>query len=621
MQFASAGGTGWSDKEKVVISANLGKNIKEFDIAVGLALHEGSHIKLSDFEKARPDYILDKCKKQFKGSSITGRDKGVIGGRIKELLNYVEDRRVDNYIYKSAPGYQGYYNALYDKYFHSKIVDKGLRSQEGREENWEDYMFRIINLTNVNRDLDALKGLRQIWKTLDLVNIERLKDTEDALDLAINIYDIINGHVEKANGNKSEDQQPENNKEENGDAKDLSGNKDGVNADSPLSSNVIDGKKTDSSDDDKSQGGDADDNNSSETTKKTDELTDKQKKELKKQIQKQIDFSNGNIKKSKLATKYNEQINTADASAMTYVQTDANNLGGTEVLVIKNFSRETIKKDFLHIFQRNDCKIKSNQININKGLALGTRLGNKLQIRRDERDTKFTRLDKGKIDRRLISELGFNNSRVFHKIETLKYKPVTIHISIDASGSMHGENFENAQVCAVAIAKACSMIGNIHCVISYRMTADCSNCMIPVVLIAYDSSKDKTLTKISNLFKHIVCTGTTPEGLCFEAIMKEIKAGDNNTESYFVNLSDGMPTFYSGQYHYGGSYAEAHTRKQVQKMKEKGIKIISYFVADTNINYNLDKFKKMYGADAVTIDPTNISAIAKTMNKKFLEVA
>ena len=36
-----------NDGKKVVIGANL--DDKKFDVAVGLALHEGSHIKLSDF--------------------------------------------------------------------------------------------------------------------------------------------------------------------------------------------------------------------------------------------------------------------------------------------------------------------------------------------------------------------------------------------------------------------------------------------------------------------------------------------------------------------------------------------------------------------------------------------
>ena len=37
----------YTDGKKVVIGSNF--NDKKFDVAVGLALHEGSHIKLSDF--------------------------------------------------------------------------------------------------------------------------------------------------------------------------------------------------------------------------------------------------------------------------------------------------------------------------------------------------------------------------------------------------------------------------------------------------------------------------------------------------------------------------------------------------------------------------------------------
>ena len=41
----------FTDGKKVVIGSNL--NEKNFDVAVGLALHEGSHIKLSDFNFLR----------------------------------------------------------------------------------------------------------------------------------------------------------------------------------------------------------------------------------------------------------------------------------------------------------------------------------------------------------------------------------------------------------------------------------------------------------------------------------------------------------------------------------------------------------------------------------------
>ena len=42
---------------------------------------------------------------------------------------------------------------------------------------------------------------------------------------------------------------------------------------------------------------------------------------------------------------------------------------------------------------------------IEDGIRLGTVLGRKLQVRGESRETKWTRLDSGRIDKRLISEL------------------------------------------------------------------------------------------------------------------------------------------------------------------------------------------------------------------------
>ena len=82
---------------------------------------------------------------------------------VKNILNYVEDRRIDTDTFKSSPGYKGYYHSMYNKYFYSKNVDKGLLSSEFRIENIDSYMFRIINLHNKNRQLGSLKGLKEIY--------------------------------------------------------------------------------------------------------------------------------------------------------------------------------------------------------------------------------------------------------------------------------------------------------------------------------------------------------------------------------------------------------------------------------------------------------------------------
>ena len=60
-------------------------------------------------------------------------------------------------------------------------------------------MFRIINLTNKNTNLSSLNGLREIWKTIDLKNISRLKTTED---LSILFPRYLPHHLEQPSDTK-----------------------------------------------------------------------------------------------------------------------------------------------------------------------------------------------------------------------------------------------------------------------------------------------------------------------------------------------------------------------------------------------------------------------------------
>ena len=83
------------------------------------------------------------------------------------------------------------------------------------------------------------------------------------------------------------------------------------------------------------------------------------------------------------------------------------------------------------------------------------------------------------------------------------------------------------------------MTDNMNVVISYRgIYYNSGQGCQPLMMIAYDSRKDK-FQKIQNLFKYISPNGTTPEGLCFEAILKELVKTKNGTESYLINFSDG----------------------------------------------------------------------------------
>ena len=70
---------------------------KSFDPSVGLRLHEGSHIKLSDFDFLK-DLENNIPTEYFNQGETKGYSKWDVMGHIKNLLNYVEDRRIDNFV-------------------------------------------------------------------------------------------------------------------------------------------------------------------------------------------------------------------------------------------------------------------------------------------------------------------------------------------------------------------------------------------------------------------------------------------------------------------------------------------------------------------------------------------
>ena len=175
---------------------------------------------------------------------------------------------------------------------------------------------------------------------------------------------------------------------------------------------------------------------------------------------------------------------------------------------------------------------------------------------------------------------------------------------------------------AVAMIKACDMAGNIDVVMTIRTTHSRGHSQgVPLIVVCYDSRTDK-LMKVKSLFSALNVSGTTPEGLCFEAIEKDLIPGNSNQDSYFINYSDGQPYFGNSDIHYSGGTAERHTKKMCDGMRAKGISVLSYFISDYDLSdddYDVKAFKKMYGKDAEFINATNMMAVAKTMNKKFLD--
>ena len=103
--------------------------------------------------------------------------------------------------------------------------------------------------------------------------------------------------------------------------------------------------------------------------------------------------------------------------------------------------------------------------------------------------------------------------------------------------------------------------------------------------------------------------------------MNEIIPTTNDRDSFFLNFSDGMPMFSNSSLSYYYDEAVNHTKKMVNEIRSRGIKVLSYFIGSGygNDNRDMENFKKMYGKDAEFIDVTSVMSVSKTMNKKFLE--
>jgi len=610
----------YTDGEQVVIGTKL--DDKNFDSAVGLALHEGSHIAYTDFSLFKGATRLSNSPfanhVRMRGLDpdldMTESDFELI----KDLLNWIEDRRIDYKIYTNAPGYRMYYEAMYNKYFNDKVIDKALIAGEKSDESLESYLFHIINFTNPLRQLDTLAKLRDIWNLIDLRNISRLNTTTDALDVACDIYKVIKSAVAEAESQSS--------------ASSASSTSD-VSQDSSGSNMSGDGGEE--ADDSDSADNDASGNGSG--------MSSADMKRLDKAINQQKDFLRDNLKKVGRLTKSDAQIVDAIKQAGTETRNVNTSPGSTfasgecpvTTVVIKKLTPgiidslpelfHTAASDFIsgkRVLDTNSYYARTIlELNtaVQDGIVLGKKLGNKLQLRNTDRSLKTTRLVAGKIDRRLVAQLGYQNANVFHRIVTDRYKNYFLHISIDASGSMSGKKFNQAIKSAVAIAQAASMTTGIRVQISLRGTGNIgSRTEKAVTIYAYDSAHDK-MNKIKTYFKYLSTFGCTPEGIAFKSIEQDIVKDAKGDECIFINYSDGEPTpVYGVADAYSGI---RYTRYVVNGFREQGINVISYFIFESRIyDSTRDNFKTMYGPDAAFIDPTNMMDVAKSMNAKFLEI-
>jgi len=607
VEFNSLDEQSYTNGKTVTITAGVKE--KNFDVVCGLALHEASHIRYSDFDILRD--LINYIPEQYKiKASAKGWTDELLIGRFKLLLNFVEDLRIDSIVFKDSPGYKGYYHSLYDEYAYHPNISKGLKSRSYRKKDWDSYTFRLISITNKDCSLKALPGLEDCWRAIDIQNIHKVNNKRGLLRISLKLLDIILDNIDKVDHEElkkhKEQLSPDDFRKfleaiENGDTQ-------AHKEELPQDNVPEEVGQTDNVED----------------SKDFDELTTAMKKWLEKKIKKYQDLINGISQKTKVTQKEKSSLKAVENSNTIFKDIQLKDGTNIKCVVIKNLTKESIESNTnpftvsgITSFQRR--KINRNVRGIEKGIQLGTKLGKKLQIRNEERPTQYNRKKHGKIDKRMLSNLGFNDESIFEQTYIEKYEKASLHLSIDASGSMSSK-WEETMTATVAIAKAFETIQNVDLVISFRGTYDKKWTSLPAILIAYDSRVDK-FNKIKTLFKYLSLAGSTPEGLCFAAILNEIMPENKN--SYFLNISDGVPQFSNGDFIYYQKKALNHTRRQVEKIRSMGVEVLSYFIPTSIRDHRCEKderdFKYMYGKDSHIIDITNVTQIAKTINQKFLE--
>jgi hypothetical protein len=181
---------------------------------------------------------------------------------------------------------------------------------------------------------------------------------------------------------------------------------------------------------------------------------------------------------------------------------------------------------------------------------------------------------------------------------------------------MSGTKWADAVRMTAAICKAVTYTQNVSVQVSVRGTHRTGNIENPVLVLIYDSRKNH-INQLVTFLRNSSTFGTTPEGICYEMMIRKnmIPAGNSELDSYLLNISDGMPEMSN----YGGAPAREHTRCQVEKLRnDRNVGVLSFFVYEGSGDRYMGYFREMYGRDSVSVEAKNVIELARVMNNKFL---
>ena len=671
----SSGQQSYTDGKRVVISAE--DSPEKFDVMVGLALHEGSHVLLTDFDFLQEEVSLlthtatyrrpmdnlmwlfgepGSALRQVIGEQPSGYlqneeyqanpfwDRVTIAtSHLQTLMNVLEDRRIDKWVYTRAGGYRPYYDALYNRYFFTPEMGKNLRyNPEWRELTAENYINRLLYAFHPAADPDALPGLRALIKRMDINTIERVGPEHDPKTAegdaawkyttpsftntpilwqeAVALYEHILKFV-SLSAAPSKDQTAMDNAAQ-GKPDSFS---DLPNLDGAPGMGDDDLTPTDVETATKGSG-----KNKVQVPGKYNETKAKKEMDEAKKV------LTGDVKKKKITKREQEAVKALETANAKMVDLKGDGIPTGTCMVTRKLTNELLTQDWF-IFKNWAWQTGGSNYGADDAVAAGKRMGqilvHRLQVRNDPLMTKQTRLPAGGLDRRLLAQLGMDITSVFQKSRVDIHKPAMLHLSLDASGSMHGKKWNKVRAVAVALAYVGAKLRNVDVVISIRGGEN-----MPIVAIVFDSRKDQ-FTRFVRYARILEPRGATPEGLAFKATMDIVTEAAATHDVYFINFSDGQPAFHVrsnasigagakragrasvSNVYYQGDLAVKHTREMVNQMRDAGVKVLSYFISERegfNTDYHMKEFRKMYGDGASFVDVKNASEVLRTLNSLLL---
>jgi hypothetical protein len=655
VQFSS-GKDSYTTGDAVVISAD--DDPSKFDVTVGLALHEGSHILLSDFSflKALNESIRMPMVKHHLPYRLGTPKTGLISARksvlhdilhpslrtvlgevpdnglgpnnagnynapqsyydsafwknglmmlddLQFLMNALEDRRIDQYVYRKAGGYRPYYLALYNRYFFTGEVGKNLRfNPSWRKPTVQNYLNRILYCFHPAARPDALPGLEAIYRRIDLPNISRLAPENDPFVEVTNFLGEKTGEKEPAWWTSAQyKDMPRLWKEANilyahilrfaslagetelpmppmtpippmpaagteGPKSDLpnldlgegtpmmapaeDGEEAGTESSGELAEEVADALDTDEDENLPDIGGPDDADEMEETPVEMDkkgkgknerEVEGKfNEKKAEKELKDAKAVMTGDIKKKKITKEENAAVKALESAQGEMVELKGEGIPFGRCMVTRKITKELVDQDWFIFKGWNYREGRADQ-QTEAALAAGRRMGQIMHHRLMVRNDPLVTKQTRLPQGGLDRRLLANLGMDITSVFQKSRTDIHKPAMLHLTLDASGSMAGKKWLKVITVATALAYVGSKMQNVDTIISIRGGNNM-PLVAIVYDSRKEQFNKCIESL-RMLRPNGATPEGLAFKATMDLILEQADTHKVYFINFSDGEPAF------------------------------------------------------------------------------